>query len=528
VGRHPDCDIPVDHPDASRHHAQIVFVNNVPYLEDLHSRNGTFLNGERIQGRKRLYHGDRIRVSEVVFEVDLSDWLHLEEETPPVTMDNDRPSRVLVVAQPDTTSTLAVGRSPASVQSELNALLEITQNLLQNPLSLDSLMPAILDTLFRIFPSADRAFVVLGSEEGTLVPRWMKLRDGGGNKEIRISSTIVNRVMESQQAVLSADAADDSCFQISDSLSDEGIRSVICAPIIDCEGRSIGVLQLETLSSSDRFREEDLRVLMAVANQAAIAINNARLHERLLRQWMVERDLELADAIQRSFLPSCPPQIPQYEFFDYFQPALYVGGDFYDYITLPDGRLAVVIADVVGHGLAAAMLAARLAGDIRYRLLTTAEPSEMVTQLNAAICRGLGAQAFTTLVVVVLEPGSGKLTIVNAGHRPPMVRMPDGLVGELAEKEAGKALGILEEEIYQQSTLELPRGAMVLLYTDGIHEAMNGEKEIYDVSRVRRQVEAAQGGPEQLGRLLIDDVRRFARGAPPNDDMCLVCFRRRC
>ena len=529
LGRHPDCDIAVDHLDASRHHAQIVFVNNEPFVEDLHSRNGTFLNDERVRGRQRLYDNDRVRISESIFEFHQGESADSRGAATPVLVnDDEQESKLVVVAERDVSSSSissGTSRSSAGVKAELRALLEITQKL-RKTLSLDEVLPQILDSLFSIFPAAERGFILMQNEDGTMTPRWSKLRHGDPGGELYISRTIVDRVMQGQQAVLSADAMYDARFKNSDSLCASPIRSMMCAPLIDADGASFGVLQIDAANYRDRFREDDLGVLLGVATQASIAIENARLHEEALYQRSFERDLELADQIQRGFLPRGRPQLAGYEFFDYYQPATHVGGDFYDYFPLADGRLAVVVADVVGHGLAAAMLTAKLAAEVRYRLLTTPDPAEVLTQLNTSLPAGLGEYHFVTLVLGVLAPETGEVTIVNAGHMPPLLRLEGGRVSEVGKDISGFPLGIVEGVVYQRCSVQLPPRGLLVFYTDGINEAMNTAKKVYGVNRMLEQLKTAAGSPGQLAQSIIDDVRTFIQGCPQGDDMCLVCFGR--
>ncbi|GAF93346.1 unnamed protein product, partial [marine sediment metagenome] len=278
---------------------------------------------------------------------------------------------------------------------------------------------------------------------------------------------------------LSADATSDSRFETSKSLSDIRIHSLMCVPLIDSDGNSFGTIQIDTVSDRDRFRDEDLDVLLSVATQASIAIDNARLHEYTLRQRAIQRDLEVANQIQRGFLPKQPPQLPGYRFFDYCQPASHVGGDFYDYIPLSDGRVAVIVADVVGHGLAAAMLTAKIAAEVRFHLLSTPEPAEAVTKLNASLARDLVEGHFVTLLVAVLAPDTGEVTIVNAGHMRPILCRGDGPANDIGDEQAGLPLGILDGFEYQQCSVQLPPGGLLLVYTDGINEAMNEAQQLY-------------------------------------------------
>lgn len=533
LGRHPDCDVSVNAGAASRYHARIVLVEDDFFLEDLHSRNGTFLNDQQVEGLRRIADGDRIRISDTVFT------FCRRQAGPPrprhplmegkvklvMVDDEDREFKLVPTSKVEVSSSQATTPTHATLQSQLKALVEITQSL-RKTLTLDRVLPQILDSLFVIFPAADRGFLVLQSDQGELEPRWVKIREGDPGRTVRISSTIVRKVMETQQGILSADAADDRRFETSKSLPDVRIRSVMCAPLVDNDGRSIGVLQIDTVSERDRFREQDLEVLLCVATQASIAIDNSRLHEYTLRQRALERDLEVADQIQRGFLPKHVPDLPGYQFFSFYEPASHVGGDFYDYVALPDGRLAVVVADVVGHGLGAAMLTAKLAAEVRLHLLSTSRPADAVTRLNASLARDLLEGHFITLAVVVLTPSSGDVTVVNAGHMRPILRRADGRIVDVGHEVTGLPLGIVEEISYEQCTIHLPSGAMLLIFTDGINEAMNEQKELYGLPRICEQLHATPGGPQQLGRDLVADVKRFIGEHPKQDDMCILCLGR--
>ena len=531
LGRQADCDVWISHPDASRHHAHVLFINDDCFLEDLHSRNGTFLNDRRIRGKRKIGEGDRIRVSDTVFEFHRGHPSHLLDgeladrrpAAPSAAGTEGEPSTLLIVSKREASPNKDTSRSHDSLLAELKALLEITQNLRKN-LALHEVLPQVLDTLFLVFPVADRGLVALRNDEGEITPRWVKLWHGGTDTRARISRTVVNYVMESREAILSGDAVADSRFSNSDSIKTGAIHSVMCAPLIDDDGKSFGVLQVDTASGRGQFREEDLEVLVGVATQASIAIDNARLHEKVLRQQAVERDLELADQIQRSFLPKGRPQIPGYEFSDYYQPASRVGGDLYNYIALSDERMAVVVADVAGHGLAAAMLTAKLAAEIQYQLLTTARPAEAIMRLNTSLTPELVEGHFVTLILAVLTPGRGELTIVNAGHMPPLLRFGDGGVREVGKEQAGFPLGIIDRVDYEDCSLQLPPRGLLMIHSDGINEAMNRADEPYGVHRLRAQLETVGGGPQEVAQTIVDDVRQFITGCSQADDMCLVCL----
>jgi len=533
LGWHPDCLIEINTPGASRHHAQIVFHGNAFFVEDLHSRNGTFVNDRQIQLREKLNDGDHIRIAEFVFKFCQGNYLASgagavrAEQRPEVILDDgvDFSGKLAFSAKPAGHSSVGTNRSNASLQTQLQGLLEITQNL-RKAISLEQVMPQILESLFTIFPQADRGIIVLRGDDGELVPRWVKLRHADtreGYGENRISRTVIERAMGSQDAILSADVLDDLRFASSTSLASISIRSLMCVPLIDGEGRSFGAIQLDTVQEQDRFHDEELDVFLNVAMQASIAIDNARLHEFTLRQRALERELELAHQIQRGFLPQSPPELPGYEFFSHYQPANRVGGDFYDYIPLMNGRIAIAIADVVGHGLAAAMCTAKLAGELRLRLMSASSPAEAITQLNSSLVRDLIEDHFITLAVAVLSPATGEVTLINAGHMPPILRRAAGRAGDIISGQGQLPLGVVDGTVYDACTLRLTRGNVLMLYTDGVNEAINQAEEMYGMERIRQRGGGA-GTPRQVGRGLLDDIRGFVQGAPQRDDLCLVCF----
>jgi serine phosphatase RsbU (regulator of sigma subunit) len=310
---------------------------------------------------------------------------------------------------------------------------------------------------------------------------------------------------------------------MSQSLADFRIRSMMCAPLLDSEGEPLGVIQIDTVDQRKRFEKEDLEILVAVAAQAGIAIDNARMYEQALRQRAVERDLELAHEVQQGFLPRQAPQLPGYSFYDFYKPANHVGGDYYDYIELPDGRIAVVLADVVGHGVAAALLMGKLSAETRYCLASQPDVASALTELNRRFC-GPRSDRFVTLVITVLNPKDHSVAIVNAGHMAPIWRRADGTVIDAGEDIASVPIGIMEDIVYLQDVIKLEKGDCLTLYTDGINESMNSQDECFGIERLRKVIAGFQGGLNAACVSLMDEVRRHMGGAPQYDDMCLVAF----
>lgn len=535
LGRHPECDVTIDVGAVSRQHAMIYLTEDRFELEDLKSRNGTFLNGQMLDRRTPLNDGDLIRICDIEYS------FHLD---PVGTMDSQMLSPgmgrktadgssfgVMMVdddggeASREFSSKLDIRGSEygsqltTSSEVRLQAMLEISQNL-GRAVKLEEVLPKVLETLFKMFLQADRAFVVL-KEGAELVPRWIKTRKEEQEDSFRISRTVMREVMETKNSIISLDASSDERFEMANSIADFQIRSIIVAPLLDSQGNPIGALQMDTLDSKRRFEKGDLEILASIATQAGVAIENAQLHEQVLLQQAVEHDLELARRVQQAFLPNSKPGTLGYEFFSYYHPATQIGGDYYDYIELPDGRLAIIVADVVGHGVAAAMLMAKLSAETRFLLASEACPAVAITKLNRRIA-DLGVDKFVTLLCLVLEPQSGKLDIVNAGHMPPLWLRSDGKVEEPGEEAAGVPIGILEDFEYELSAIQISQKDRLVLYTDGINEAPDKQGNMFGISRLQDLVMRSTGELRGVGENIVADVRQFIEGTEQADDMCLV------
>lgn len=535
LGRDPQqCDIVVNVGTVSRRHARIVQKSGGYFLEDTDSRAGTFLDDQKVQGQLRLRNGHRVKLCDVEFKFQSDDANETIEQSDRAFRIADDPGSgstimsSLPAVEVTGGSTSGSSRSgiqlTASAEAKLEALLKINRSLAM-VLALDDVLPQVLDSLFQIFVQADRGFIVLRGPEGQLIPRFMKARREGTAESARISRTIVNKVLDSKEALLSADAAGDSRFDLSQSIADFRIRSMMCAPLMDSEGNALGVLQIDTLDQRKKFEAGDLEILASVAAQAGIAISNAKLYELRLQQKVLEQDLQTATDVQRSFLPDRRPSIAGYDFFDYYKAANEVGGDYYDYIALPDGRMAVVVADVVGHGVAAALLMAKLSAETRYALLSQPDLARALTALNKRFCLPR-SDRFITIVIVLINPRDHSVTIVNGGHMAPIWRKADGTLLDAGEDIAGLPIGIMEDFAYEQAAIQLEPGDCLTLYTDGLNEAMDSADVQFSIGRLKEIIREFPGGMPGYGMQLIQEIRKHIGTASQDDDMCLVCVGR--
>jgi serine phosphatase RsbU (regulator of sigma subunit) len=300
----------------------------------------------------------------------------------------------------------------------------------------------------------------------------------------------------------------------------------MCVPVVGAGGALLGVVQVDSRDVRNGFSSADLEVLVGVAGQAAQAIEQALAHDERVEREHLNRDLELAHRVQRGLLPSGPPAIAGYEIFDFYEAARQVGGDFFGYVPLPGGRLAVVLADVSGKGVAAALLMAALSADIRYCLASEPDLGQAVSRINESFLRGGWEDRFATLVVAVLAADSSAVTVCNAGHLPVFLREPDGSVRQAASDLGGLPLGMATGHEFLSCTIELAPGAAFVLCTDGVTEAMDHEGRCYGLERVEATLAGPDAAAADLGQRILADIDRHTAGAPAGDDICLVCVRR--
>jgi len=547
VGRSPECDVVIDVAAVSRRH--VILTDESPkdgpsrfFVKDLGSRNGTYINDQRVAERAPIRDGDRMLICDVLFAffdqrdrnadeasggggvgITAASLLGPRDEH---WDSGESSSTVMATIDVGNAGTISWKLS-AKPEAQIEAMVEIS-NSLRNTLSLKEILPKLLDSLFKIFVQADRGFVVMRPRpDAPLVPVASKARRPDDEANMRMSRTIVEQAMTGKKAILSADASSDERFNMAESITDFQIRSLICAPLISSEGEALGVLQIDTRDHLSRFTDLDLHMLAGVASQASIAIDNANFHEEAIKQRALQRDLEVASQMQHALLPASSPDLPDYHFFEFYEAALRVGGDYYDYVLLSEGRFAVVVGDVAGKGVSAAILMAKLSSDVRFWLAREPDAAKALGEINAAFSRHDWDDRFVTIVVAVVDPSTHTLTLVNAGHMPPLLRNAAGEVLEIGGEEAGLPIGVIDDYQYEAYHRQLEPGDFVTIFTDGFSEAMNPDRELYGLERLIEVVGHREVGFDDLGQHVLDDVRQFAGDFPQSDDMCLVCFGRK-
>ena len=413
---------------------------------------------------------------------------------------------------------------------EQAALLDLSNQLLGR-LDLDDLMEYLVEEVRRLLradacalllPGEPADHLVFGAASGWRVDpvanRYQVPGDAGAGP---------GPVMRSQQPLLVEDIeAGDAVTCGADWLRSEGFRGHAVVPLV-VDSRSIGALMID-MREPRLLDGDEVRFLRLMANQAAIAIEQARLHQEEIERQRLEQELAVGRQIQRSMLPQGCPVVAGWEFASFYQAARQVGGDFYDFFELPGGpgRLGIVIADVADKGVPAALFMALSRAVIRAAALDGHGPSATMAQANELIVKDSRDSLFVTAFYATLDTRSGRLTYANAGHNRPLWRRAGtGAVEELAAR--GIALGVLEDVEMEECEINVAPGDLLLLYTDGVTEAMDAGGRAFGVERLREIVAAhPDAGAEGIVSSVVDAVQSFTGGAPQSDDIALFVVRR--
>ncbi len=522
LGRSADCQIYISDLSVSREHACVVHTDDGYVVEDLGSGNGTRVNGTRVI-HQVLRSGDELKIGDCQLR-------YLAEGEEP----KQWVSLATVVAEQEeelmrggTATPLGPFKAPAEAsRDELLEHLNRVQRMLEALLAVASatgsvlepsrLFTKILDYLFDLFPDADRGFLMLLDEEGQLVPGAIRRREGEGfSGSLTVDQEVVTRVLDEGEGRLSLAGGSEQ--------PGEGGVSAMSAPLV-VQGRSIGVLHIEGREQGVPFTLEELALLSGVALQAGVAYHNAFMHQRLLRQQRLEQDLRFARQVQRSFMPTEAPSPQGYRFGRSYNPVFQVGGDFYDFIPLPGEQIGVLIGDVAGKGVSAALLMARLTSDMRYYAISERGPARVLARTNTALINRMQDNMFATVLYLVLDLKEQCITLSNAGHIPPLLlRADSGEVEELDEA-TNLALGVLPDAIYEEVTLPLAAGDSVLLCTDGVVEARSKTGDEYGFERLADTMKSTAG--VRMLEVVLKDIHRFTQAAPQYDDITMVYFTR--
>jgi len=414
-----------------------------------------------------------------------------------------------------------MSETPKLTPEHMQTLYEITGQMISS-LNFDVALNNIMDSVMHI-TKAQRGFLMMADEDGELRTLVVKGVDEATLNQEGYSTTIVREVVSTGKVLLTNNAQFDSRFQAGQSIIMRGLRAILCAPMM-VKGRLLGVLYVDTSMKSGNFTQPDLDLLSAVAGQAGIALENARLYTVAVEKGRMERELQMASEIQQALLPQTMPNVAGYEIVPFWQAAREMAGDFYDAFKLADDRFGVVIADVSDKGAGAALLMAVSRTMIRANAYAGLSPRETIRRTNDLIVEDVASGMFVT-VYHSLFLQNGQSIHVNAGHNPPLLysRHKDDIT---ILPIGGRALGWEVDNPVQELSIQMEAGDMMIYYTDGLTEAENPRGEPYGMDRLRQIILAnAMQQTAIIMRKIVDDVEHFCEGVPPFDDMTVMIVR---
>lgn len=523
IGRSSKNDLVIPDLSLSRVHAEIFKDGDLYLLKDAGSKNGTLLNGQTVTSPTPLRKGDQVSLGTAVL------WFNVEPRSRVEITDNPTPVAGTTVVPVEQLITDPATLSGSTVMSEgrRSLPLEILQRAGEQLVAtapLDELLQSIMDLVFEAVKPERGFLMLLDPPTGRLEPKVVRDAKGLVGEGIPLSRHIADLVVKGKQSVLTSDALHDPRFEHGDSIVAQGIRSAMCVPLWNSR-EVIGLVYADSRLRSNSFTPADLRILSNLANVAAVKIENNRLFEKTLAIRALERDLELAAAIQRNLMPrSCPP-VGQYDIVGTNLPCRTVGGDTYDFLPRPDGRLWVAVGDVAGKGLPAAMIMSHFQAMLRGLAEADRPLAPIVGKLNDNLSRALAANQFISFFLTELDPRLGLLRYVNAGHNPPILVSASGEVERL--KGSGPVLGVLPGVSYLAHETVLSPGDALLLYSDGATESLNPAGEEFGEERLIGALQEAVRMDIEAGLARLEEsILGFCGAAPRYDDITLVLVRR--
>jgi len=514
IGRRETNDLRLAGSEVSRDHAQIVNADKKYVIKDRDSRYGTFVNGEQITAERQLAHGDRIRLgrtggAEMLFLIDST--------APPAAIEKS--------------TTTAIGDL-----RQITALLEGLRALGSGRV-LDDVLALVLNSAIEV-SGAERGFIML---EGASEQLEFKMGRGRGRTTLSGGSFATSRkipeeVFRTGEPRLVADLLDGELKDVHMGTVALGIRNVLCVPLklvryldrADAaeEERRIGVLYLDSREKGILLSSSTKTALETFATEAAVAIENARLYRETMEKARLEQEMRIAAEIQQALLPKMARDASYFTAAAASLPCRSIGGDFYDYVDLPDGAVGFVLGDVAGKGPPAALLSAMMQGMFAAQAARSEPPSTTISRVNLALYRRGIESRFVTLMYGALE-ANGRLTYCNAGHNPPLIISATGDNVRRLEC-GGPIVGLFEGAPYDEETVTLSPGDWLIVFSDGVSEALSAEGDEYGDARIVTCVQQnATQLPQQMLESLFADVRQFATGAAQSDDITAMVLRYR-
>ena len=526
IGRRSDCQIFVPDMRVSRQHARLWKAGEAWQIEDLGSNNGTFVNGAKIAIATPLQQDDEVLIANNRIRVELTD--PVAESRPPegnpVTIVDVAGTSSLIRSREDSGSgknpilssgrlSVADQRAIRLLERKLEALTQILEATAGSDTS-EALLQKLVDALLELFPQAEDVGVLVEDERtGELKVQCQRHRKAAFGGNLRVPGTIIQHVISDRRGVLLGESADEN---------DEGVGTRMGAPLI-YHGVHYGVVYVESKHSG--FRQEDVDLLQTVATQAGLAMHATRVAGQLASREKLERDLRVARQIQRSLLPANVPEVVGLDFAVHYEPAYQIGGDFYDFIWHDPSHLGLVVGDVSGKAISAALYMARLTSELRSRAAIARTPARLLRRVNQEMAQLGDDGMFATLVYCIYDLENRSLVFTNAGHCVPLLRRGDRVFPLQAERAHTPPLGVTPELEAGEARVQLHSGDMLIVVSDGILEARDPRGNEYGLSRLSRRIRTARGHVDDVIKAILADLDSHAGDqGQQGDDMTILAM----
>ncbi len=525
LGRSADNDLPYpDDPWLSRYHLTFEKHKDGWFVKDCASRNGTVVNATSLKEPHKMHAGDRIYVGHLTIEVRETP---AETPKPVISFVPQEEERITREATIVTSLDKLLGKSTAGsgAKPERDATLNTTRvvaALIRAGQELAGHRP--LEELFKVILKLSlsameaKRGVIMTLEDGELIVR---ASEGDG---FSISTAVRDRILRQRCSLVISDTQLDDALRQQRSIMMHRVRSIMGVPL-QTGDRVIGLIYVDNGAILRQFSQEDVDLLTVMANVAAIRIEHARLAEVEQSEKLMELELAQASEIQAMLLPTEAPVLPGYDLAGHNLPCRTVGGDYFDFVPYGDGRVALVVGDVSGKGLPAALLMSSLQARVQMLRETSPDPAFAVTVLNRNLAERCPAGKFITFFYALLDPASGALNYSNAGHNYPLLIRANGTVEQLAG--GGMVLGLFPTIRYEARETTLEPGDMLALYSDGVTEACSpSDEEFGEVGLAKFLLERTSESCAHLVVGLVDYLRDWHGSNNFTDDFTIVLVKR--
>lgn len=527
LGRSLECDVDLLDPAVSRRHAEITQRGDEWVISDLHTGNGTFVDGERVQ-EAVLNEGCEIKIG--VYRLLFTGQMSGDTQSRSTTAASEpRPASVhaaLGVESQTSSAVVAAQLDPTKTARDIE-VIERMSRLIHAANDPNALCHSLTQELLALYRACDACHVFMwDAEHEQLKPGASQCRGEPADSAPQFSMTVVERALKEKQALLCSSVDADPSLAAARSVSALRIGAFICVPLLQ-NGQPMGLIYLHSQKSDSSFSESDLRVLSVVGNEAALALRSMELLNHYVEKQRIETALDLAGDIQRRVLPERAPSLPGFDIAARCIPCDSTSGDYYDFIELTDGRWCLAVGDVSGHGFASALLMMEARSLVRALAVAQPDLQQLLCDANRLLAEDLRDDMWMSMMLLVLEPGAATIDYVSAGHEPAIVFRPASRQAQYLDATTHPMGVVPELEFTATGRPVMEVGDVLFMCTDGVVETLNAQNELFGRERLLDAIaETAGQPPEAIIGAILSQIEQFRGHEPQHDDVTMVVVKR--